>query len=752
MGILFFDNTDYANSVINYLTNQTGDPTVDTAILEAAGNNYTNNLTGYVSGLNFIITQFYEISTAIDNDLGYKVLGNLTYSSPTVIFTQSTDSTTYYPGTDPLTSLSPQTGLYVLVSRKQNISATLYLKAGSYVPYLLNYLNGSTSSLITTIEQFLPSINQSDYYLTYNNATVPSSTDDPLFILEYTWTEYTSNSSEYNGSIFTNTSTTSETTSNYANEDTITTSSSPNLTIFVTNRFTRFKSFLYFNTVADAESALTYMTNNRAGNTDVQEILTAWNESLGTEINLVELSDALRIATSITVVSDPDGKCFRCYYSSNLQTITNIYNVINNAAVTEFPVAVNFFSFYDVDPNVTLDPLAPYVAVDFPIDILLTEDYYYIILAKDLGAGGNYAQRVIKSSNIIQYSVRTPSKYMYYADTLSEPSPSDWPSFATQNWITYAFVSLISDVNNQVVTDIVNPIRLKKVPSPTDSPISGDNLTLWVYVPTGETFNLVFVSGPAAAINLEQEVLENTQYPGISVFTNYLPRRQNACALVPSSSVIPTSQADAANIPNIIYYKWNYSLFDTHQDWNIVQNYKPDNYGILQASVFPELPIGTTVQYGYDLSTLINYGFISIILQPTTPVICFLKGALLEVDQGLIPIETVDPLLHTLNGKKIVALTRERNPKAKLVTLRKHIISENVPDRDTAITVWHKVFYKGDYRIAGQVPGFRSIPYNGEILYNILMESLEPMKVNNMLTLSLDPDHPIVKNQNYLQG
>jgi hypothetical protein len=76
--------------------------------------------------------------------------------------------------------------------------------------------------------------------------------------------------------------------------------------------------------------------------------------------------------------------------------------------------------------------------------------------------------------------------------------------------------------------------------------------------------------------------------------------------------------------------------------------------------------------------------------------------------------------------------------------LEKDSLRPNVPNQRTVITLEHKVFYKGKMTEASKLTKKRRT-YNGEVLYNVLMEEHNKMSVNNMIVETLDPSNTIGK-------
>ena len=129
--------------------------------------------------------------------------------------------------------------------------------------------------------------------------------------------------------------------------------------------------------------------------------------------------------------------------------------------------------------------------------------------------------------------------------------------------------------------------------------------------------------------------------------------------------------------------------------------------------------------------------------------ICFPKGTPVTTNQGVIAIEKLNPDIHTIRGKKIVAITQTRPIFEHIIAIDKNALGKNVPSAPIQISKEHKVFYKREMVKAKDLvevcEGVRRIPYNGETLYNVLMEKHEKMMINNLICETLDPDNIMSK-------
>jgi len=129
---------------------------------------------------------------------------------------------------------------------------------------------------------------------------------------------------------------------------------------------------------------------------------------------------------------------------------------------------------------------------------------------------------------------------------------------------------------------------------------------------------------------------------------------------------------------------------------------------------------------------------------PPAPVaICFPAGTPVTTDQGNIPIEKLKSHIHTIRGKSIVAITQTRSLKKHIVSIEKDALVKNVPSQTTHISKNHKVFFEGQMVKARDLVDVcehvHFIPYNGEILYNVLLEKDGKMMINNLICETLSP-------------
>jgi len=128
--------------------------------------------------------------------------------------------------------------------------------------------------------------------------------------------------------------------------------------------------------------------------------------------------------------------------------------------------------------------------------------------------------------------------------------------------------------------------------------------------------------------------------------------------------------------------------------------------------------------------------------------ICFPAGTLIATNQGNVPIEKINPEIHTIRNKPIVGITRTVTQDKYAVCFEKDSLGCNIPSQKTVMTKTHCIWYNGKMRKAGGFIGndnITKLTYNGEILYNVLMEEHDKMIVNNIICETLHPENDIAK-------
>jgi len=129
--------------------------------------------------------------------------------------------------------------------------------------------------------------------------------------------------------------------------------------------------------------------------------------------------------------------------------------------------------------------------------------------------------------------------------------------------------------------------------------------------------------------------------------------------------------------------------------------------------------------------------------------ICFPADTLILTDQGNIEISKINPSIHSINNNKIIAITKTKSLDEYLVCFDKDAIFTNYPSEKTMISKDHKLYYKGKmieaYKFIGHNNKVTKVRYNGEPLYNVLLDKYSIMNVNNLICETLDPENLVAK-------
>jgi hypothetical protein len=140
-------------------------------------------------------------------------------------------------------------------------------------------------------------------------------------------------------------------------------------------------------------------------------------------------------------------------------------------------------------------------------------------------------------------------------------------------------------------------------------------------------------------------------------------------------------------------------------------------------------------------------------LEPESPIsnICFPAGTPIQTDQGIIHIDKINPSVNTIRGNKIETITKTVTEDKYLICLEKDSLAKNIPNKKTLISKNHKLFYNGNMVPAKALlkqnkEGIYKVKYNGEVLYNVLLENKhDKMIVNNLICETLDPTNNIAE-------
>ena len=118
--------------------------------------------------------------------------------------------------------------------------------------------------------------------------------------------------------------------------------------------------------------------------------------------------------------------------------------------------------------------------------------------------------------------------------------------------------------------------------------------------------------------------------------------------------------------------------------------------------------------------------------------ICFIKGTIVKTDQGFFSIEKITN--QTLYGKSIT-ITKTKHYDPYLVKINAYALGE-FPTKDTYMSLKHHILLEKSIMARELINGdtITQVPYDGEPLYNVLVDTHTTMKVHGMLVETLDPN------------
>jgi hypothetical protein len=132
--------------------------------------------------------------------------------------------------------------------------------------------------------------------------------------------------------------------------------------------------------------------------------------------------------------------------------------------------------------------------------------------------------------------------------------------------------------------------------------------------------------------------------------------------------------------------------------------------------------------------------------------ICFKSNTPIQTDQGIVVIDKIDTCKHTINNKQIVYITKTITTDKYLICFKKNALGLNYPTDTTIMSRNHKINYHGKmieaYKFIGHFENVYKVKYDGETLYNILMDEHSEINVNNIICETLHPKNIVAKIYN----
>jgi len=151
----------------------------------------------------------------------------------------------------------------------------------------------------------------------------------------------------------------------------------------------------------------------------------------------------------------------------------------------------------------------------------------------------------------------------------------------------------------------------------------------------------------------------------------------------------------------------------------------------------------------YDIGVGAGVVFALLNPQPVITNICFPAGTPITTDQGVLPIDQLDPRVHTIRGQVIQHITQTLTGDPYLICLEKDALGRNVPTQRTIMSKEHQIEFNGQLVPAERFLNFsrevKKVKYTGEILYNVLLAQHGTMTVNGLQCETLHPANLIAK-------
>ena len=344
-------------------------------------------------------------------------------------------------------------------------------------------------------------------------------------------------------------------------------------------------------------------------------------------------------------------------------------------------------------------------------------DYYYTIVPnidavnslKDAGFKNVYGLYTCPCGNIYAYTVGVSLCYVLgYNKTMIEKDIRILSFFTLPSEDTYVtfYINTRAFADSQVVESLVFGQNNSQVAIIDEEAFSGCSSLKTVQIPSSMS---MIKSG---AFNLAEK-LESM----------YFENKENLPEFINS----PT-QPFNPNVNTTAYYQEGVEAYD---GGNAVISLKEAGFANTQAIVPPKP-------------------------HPIPSNICFPKNTPVKTDQGEIAIDKINSNVNTIRGKKIVAITQTISIEKHLVCFEKDSIAKNVPSQQTFVSLDHRVYYKGSMRKAEWfVRNFYNVTlvaYNGETLFNVLLENHETMIINNLICETLHPKNNVAKIYKKLQS
>ena len=282
------------------------------------------------------------------------------------------------------------------------------------------------------------------------------------------------------------------------------------------------------------------------------------------------------------------------------------------------------------------------------------------------------------------------------------------------------------------------------------APTTNNNQTSIVYTSSNESVATVsgttvtIVGAGATAITASQVATLNHNAGSIS--TNFIVYK--ATPTFSSNWSIPSKQVGAASF-QLTYELTN--LKSTNTVTPITYTSSNPNVATILNTTVTVVGAGSTTITASQASN-INFNtptpvFTTFTVTEPAPIsnICFVAGTQVHTDQGCVKIQDLKPSYHTICNKSIIAVTKTKSLDTHLVCIPKDAFGLNVPSRDITLSQEHQVQFLERMLPAKDLVTMKKadmVPYTGETLYNVLLETHDKMVVHNLVCETLNPTNP----------
>jgi len=238
-----------------------------------------------------------------------------------------------------------------------------------------------------------------------------------------------------------------------------------------------------------------------------------------------------------------------------------------------------------------------------------------------------------------------------------------------------------------------------------------------------------------------------------------------------TTSTITANSVNSLTLNGATIAQWGAGIYGGQMIVNISSNLTAGDYTVLAVNTFgiaglSDMHNPDPIQVNYtgsngssaSITQDSNLNYVVTITAAPIPTsnVCFPAKTPVITNLGPVNIEDINPAVHTIRNKKIVAITKTVAHDKNLVRIAKHALGHLYPEKTTFISQNHKVFCQGQMikakHLVDEVKGVTFVPYNGQVLYNVLLEEHEKMQVNNLIVETLHPEHKVAKLYRFLKN